>query len=292
MVFLSLTGCGKLGKDGRIRKEIDWSQWYKDDQGSSRLKPGIMLMSFNVRLASASSDTGEKDWNNRRNGCYAMINTLRPILMGVQECQLNQRNDLEANCPGYGVVGRSRDTSTGGEQMAIFYLKDSVTVDSWATFWLTDTPNQVSRHPLAEHYRCATCAKVTHKKTGKQFYYIDTHLDLEEVRGYEMSVILKYINDNLGTSLPIVMSGDWNDTEDSTIFEDMYQTFQNARWTARSGDSYGTYNGFSNLNSSTRIDHIFYRGFSGCAKFVTVRQKWDEYQFISDHFPVYAYLEF
>ena len=292
MVFLSLTGCGKLGKDGRIRKEIDWSQWYKDDQGSSRLKQGIMLMSFNVRLASAASDTGEKDWTNRRNGCYAMINTLRPILMGVQECQLNQRNDLEANCPGYGVVGRSRDTSTGGEQMAIFYLKDSVTVDSWTTFWLTDTPNQVSRHPLAEHYRCATCAKVTHKKTGKQFYYIDTHLDLEEVRGYEMTVILKYINDNLGTSLPIVMSGDWNDTEDSTIFEDMYQTFQNARWTARSGDSYGTYNGFSNLNSSTKIDHIFYRGFSGCAKIVTVRQKWDAYQFISDHFPVYAYLEF
>ena len=292
MVFLALAGCGKLGKDGRVRKEVDWSKWYKDDQESSGLRPGIMIMSFNVRLASAGGDTGEKDWSNRRTGCYAMINTMRPVIMGTQECQLTQRNDLKNNCPGYEVIGRSRDSSSGGEQMAVFYLKDSLTVENWTTFWLTDTPTQVSKHPLAEHYRCATCVKFTHKKTGKQFYYIDTHLDLEAVRGYEMTVIMKYIDDNLGTSLPIVMSADWNDTEDSAIFEEMYQTFQNARWAARSGDSYGTFNGFSNPNSSTKIDHIFFRGFSGCAKFVTVRQKWEDYQFISDHYPVYAYLEF
>lgn len=292
MVLLTLAGCGKLGKDGRVKKNVDWTQWYYDDEGTSKLAKGVMIMSFNVRLASAADDTGDKDWSNRRKGCYAMVNTLRPVLMGTQECQLTQKNDLKNNCPGYEVIGRSRDTSSGGEEMAIFYLKDSVSVDSWTTFWLTDTPDKVSKHPQAEHYRCATCAKFTHKKTGKKFYYIDTHLDLESVRGYEMAVIHKYISDNLDTTLPIIMSADWNDTEDSDIFTETYQTFQNARWAARSGDAYGTFNGFKNTNSSTKIDHIFYRGFSGCAKFVTVRQQWEGYQFISDHYPVYAYLEF
>ena len=292
LALLTLSSCGKLLKDGRVRKDMDYESWYYDDEGGSLLKSGIMIMSFNVRLASAAEDTGDKDWTNRRAGCYAMVNTLRPLLMGTQECQLAQRNDLKNNCPGYEVVGRSRDSSSGGEEMAIFYLKDSVSIDDWTTFWLTDTPDKLSKHPQAEHYRCATCAKVTHKKTGKQFYYIDTHLDLQEVRGYEMSVIHKYIDDHLGTSLPIVMSADWNDTEDSEIFDETYLTFQNARWAARSGDSYGTFNGFKNMSSSTRIDHIFFRGFSGCARFVTVRQKWEGYQFISDHFPVYAYLEF
>ena len=286
-VFVS---CDKLGKDGRVRKEMDWSKWYFDDEDGSAPKDNFMLMSFNVRL-DTSSDTEDKDWANRRTGCYAMVNTMRPMLMGVQECKKNQRNDLEANCPGYGVVGRSRDNSGDGEQMAIFYLKDSVKIESWTTFWLSETPDKVSKHPLAEHYRCATCAKVTHLRTGKQFYYIDTHLDLESVRAYEMSVILSYISANC-SDLPVVMSADWNDTEDSVIFDDMYKTFQNARWTARSGDSYGTFNGFNDPNKTTKIDHIFYRGFSGCAKFVTVRKKWEGYQFISDHYPVYAILEF
>lgn len=291
MVFLALAGCGKLGKDGREKKAIDWAEWYNDDEGSDDGKPGIMIMSFNVRYGGAAEDTGDKNWSNRRTGCYAMVNTLRPVLMGVQECQQSQRDDLMNNCPGYKSIGRSRDNSVNGEQMAIFYQPDSVKIDEWKTFWLTDTPDVVSKHPMAGHYRCATLAKVTHIKSGTQFYYINTHLDLQDVRGFEMGVILNYMAQHCGT-LPVVMTADWNDTEDSSIFTEMYETFQNARWTAKSGDAYGTFNGFSNPNSSTKIDHIFYRGFSACAKFVTVRQKWEGYQFISDHYPVYANLKF
>ena len=69
------------------------------------------------------------------------------------------------------------------------------------------------------------------------------------------------------------------------------ETFSNARWEARIGDSHGTYNAFKNYTTTTKIDHIFYRGFSGCRRFTTVRQKWAGYQFISDHFPVYAVLK-
>ena len=76
------------------------------------------------------------------------------------------------------------------------------------------------------------------------------------------------------------------------VFDEMYQTFSNARWTATTGDAYGTMNSFNNMNSSTKIDHVFYRGFPSCTKFVTVRQKWEGYQFISDHFPVTAEFTF
>ena len=299
MMFLVLTGCGKMGKDGRVKKVIDYDEWYNDDIDPDAGKPGVMIMSFNVRYGGAAEDTGDKDWNNRRVGCYKMINTLRPVLMGVQECQQSQRTDLKNNCPGYEVIGRSRDNTENGEQMAIFYQPDSVRIDSWKTFWLTDSPTVVSKYPAAGHYRCATLAKVTHLKSGKQFVYINTHLDLQDVRGYEMGIILDFVRSDAGdlkdpNRLPVVLSADWNDTEDSSIFTEMYETekFKNARKEARSGDAYGTFNGFSNPNSSTKIDHIFYRDFSSCSKFVTVRQKWEGYQFISDHYPVYAILKF
>ena len=291
MLFLALVGCEKLGKDGRPKLDVDYSQWYNDDPSGADKKPGVMVMSFNVRYGSAGEDTGDKNWSNRRTGCYAMVNTLRPTLMGVQECQAGQRSDLMANLKGYESVGVPRDGSANGEQMAIFYLKDSVSIQSWGTFWLSETPDVVSKYPGAGHYRCATWAKVRHKKYGNEFYHINTHLDLNTVKAFEMSVIMDFIKKNCG-SLPVVMTADWNESDDSAVFDEMYQTFSNARWTATTGDAYGTMNSFNNMNSSTKIDHVFYRGFPSCTKFVTVRQKWEGYQFISDHFPVYANLKF
>ena len=288
---LLIPSCGKMGKDGRIKKDIDWSEWYNDDEKASDNKPSVMVMSFNVRYGSASETLEENNWVNRRNSVYAMVNTLRPALMGVQECQKNQREDIEANCTEYGCVGRSRDKTTNGEQMAIFYRKDLVSISEWGTFWLTDTPDEVSKHPAAGHYRCATWAKVTHIQTGETFYHINTHLDLNDVRGFEMDVIMAFIYKNCGT-IPVVLTADWNTADTDTIFDEMYQTFSNSRITAATGDAFGTYNGFNNPNSSTRIDHIFYRGFSSCDKFITVRQSWEGHKFISDHYPVYAILKF
>lgn len=288
---LSLVGCGKMGKDGRIKQEIDKNRWYYDDEVVDDGKPSLMVMSFNVRYGSASETNPDDNWVNRRSSCYAMVNTMRPVLMGVQECQKSQRDDIKNNCPGYDVIGVSRDNTTNGEQVAIFYLKDSVTVVDWGTFWLTETPNVVSKHPSAGHYRCATWAKVIHNKSGNTFYHINTHLDLTQVRGFEMVVIMDFIRANCG-DLPVVLTADWNTSDDDEIFDDMYQTFVNARVTAVTGDAYGTFNGFSNPSSSTRIDHVFYRGFSSCSKFVTVRQSWEGHKFISDHYPVYAILKF
>ena len=49
-----LPACGKMGKDGRLRKDIDWSKWYYDDQQMDDDSPSIKIMSFNVRYGSAS----------------------------------------------------------------------------------------------------------------------------------------------------------------------------------------------------------------------------------------------
>ncbi len=294
-ILVVLTGCGKMGKDGRQKMQMDYGAWYYDDESGDNNLPGVMVMSFNVRYGAA--DDGDNVWSNRRNACYAMVNTLRPVLMGVQECQKNQRQDLINNITGYEVIGRPRKDPVDGndEQMAIFYQPDSVSITSWGTFWLTEgAPTTPTKHPAAGHYRCATWAKVKHLRTLKEFYYINTHLDLQGVRDFELSVIVSWINGHCG-NYPVVMTADWNESDDNEMFDQIYNAdppYYNARRTAKTGDSYGTFNGFSNPNSSTRIDHVFYKGFSVCTKFITVRQKWEGVQFISDHYPVYAILKF
>ena len=288
---LSLLGCGKMGKDGRFKQQVDWTKWYYDDETGEAEKPSVMVMSFNVRYGTAVEAHEEDSWNNRRDACCAMVNTVRPVTMGVQECMLFQRDYLKNHCPDYEVVGVSRDDSEDGEQTAIFYLKDSVTVTDWGTFWLSETPNVVSKHNWAGNYRTATWVKATHIKTGNIFYHINTHLDLkEEVRGFEMEVIMDFIRNNCA-SYPIVLTADWNTGENDEIFADMYLTFQNARATAVTGDAYGTTNWFE-APTKERLDHIFYRGFSSCSKFITVTQPWEGHKFISDHYPVYTILQF
>lgn len=288
---LSLLGCGKMGKDGRLKQQVDWNQWYYDDETVDVNKPSVMVMSFNVRYGTAVEARETDNWNNRRDACCAMVNSVRPVLMGVQECMKFQRDYIVAHCPDYDVVGVSRDETVDGEQTAVFYLRDSVTVADWGTIWLSETPDEVSKHPWAGNYRTATWVKATHKKTGNTFYHINTHLDLkEEVRGFEMEVIMNFIQSNCG-SFPVVLTADWNTGENDEIFDEMYLSFQNARMTAVTGDAYGTVNWFQE-QSKERLDHIFYRGFPLCSKFITVVQSWEGHKFISDHYPVYVILIF
>lgn len=288
---ISLLGCGKMGKDGRMKQEVDWNKWYYDDETGEAEKPSVMVMSFNIRYGTAEEARPENNWSNRRDACCAMVNTVRPVLMGVQECMKFQRDYLKQKCPDYDVVGISRDGTEDGEQTAIFYLRDSVTVSESGTFWLSETPDVLSKHNWAGNYRTATWVKATHIKTGNVFYHINTHLDLkEEVRGFEMEVIMDFIRDNCA-SLPVVLTADWNTGENDEIFNEMYLSFQNARASALTGDAYGTTNWFEAPNN-TRIDHIFYRGFPSCRKFITILQSWEGHKFISDHYPVYAILQF
>lgn len=291
LAILVLASCEEMGKDGRLKQKVDWSEWYYDDVVADDGKPRIMIMSFNVRYKNSTTDIGEFNWDNRKKGCYAMINTLRPIVMGVQECTGTQRDDLINNCPGYEAKGKGRKDNYSDEQCAIFYLKDSVSLEDYGNFWLTETPDKVSKHPEAEHYRIATWIKFKHKKTGNVFYHLNTHLDLTTVRDFEMRVIMDQVEKKFG-DYPAVLTADWNTSDDDPIFTDMYNTFVNARATANTGDAYGTFNGFTSPNKTTRIDHIFYRGFSGCTKFMTVKQSWEGYAYISDHYPVYAILKF
>ena len=252
--------------------------------------PSVKIMSFNVRTMSAND---EHSWESRRDACCAMINYHRPLMMGTQESKKQQREYILSKCRGYAAVAKNQDNTNDGQSTGIFYLKDSISVLDWGVFWHTDTPDKLSKLEHCDHYRSATWIKAQHKSSGKIFYHINTHLDLCEVnnRIKGMSVILDFISRNC-EDYPVVMTADWNDTEDDPIFNEMYKTFKNARYTAAITDKNQTFNDFGAFTDNWRIDHIFYRGYASCSKFGVDRQTWLGQAYISDHYPVYAILYF
>ena len=274
-------------------RDIDYSEWVNDDLQVEDTHHTLKVMSSNVRYASAP-DMDERNWNNRKTGWTAMLNTIRPTVCGIQECEAIQIKDISEACPDYDYYGVSREDGQpigAGEHMFILYLRDSLSLGEHGTIWLSDTPDVPSRYPLAGNYRTATWAKFKVKSTGEEFMMINTHLDFEMAQEFEMGCIMKLVDDK-SDNLPVVMTADWNALEDSYIFTQMYESFLSARQTGSITDSYNTYNGYRTVTGESRIDHIFYRGFYSCRSFTTDRSKWEGYQFISDHFPVYAVLNF
>ena len=265
----------------------------KSPAGGAGVENGssLMVMSFNVRSMNMTEQKEQDQWENRRDACCAMINYHRPVMIGVQECHKVQRDYIKSRCRGYDVIGRSKDNDIDGEQNAIFYLRDSITVQESGTFWLTETPGQVSRLEGHYHFRTATWVKALHKSTNVVFYHINTHLDNcgNDFRSVELSYVLDFIKENC-EDYPVVMTADWNEHDEHSLFDDMYKTFKNARFTATSTDKGATFNNFGANTDYLRIDHVFYKGFASCSKFSTDRQSWSGHAYISDHYPVYAVL--
>lgn len=255
--------------------------------------PSLMVMSFNVRSMNMTEQKELDVWENRRDACCAMINHYRPVMMGVQECARSQRDYIKRKCRGYDVLGISKDSDEDGEQTCIFYLEDSITVLKSGTFWLTDTPDRLSKLDGHYHYRTATWIKALHKSTNKVFYHINTHLDNcgNDFRSVELEIILDFVKKNCADN-PVVMTADWNENDEHSLFNDLYRTFKNARFAAGVSDRGATFNNFGANTDYLRIDHVFYKDFTSCSKFAADRHAWSGHAYISDHYPVYAILNF
>lgn len=283
---MTLSSCHK-------KMEMDYSRWYKDSSGADGHRQ-ISVMSFNVRYGTASEDTGDRNWSVRKKGVAAMLTSLHPLIMGCQECEPQQRRDIIASHPEYAALGIDLHAPTEeAEQVAIFYLKDSLDVLASGTFYLSATPDTPSRLPQSNHYRVSTWAHFKMKNGGREFFHFNTHLDTQTAAHQtEMDVILAKIKQYNTEGLPIFLTGDFNTDESSEALSDIKSYgFKSARLDAVIGDSYKTFNAFGDYNGST-LDHCFYKDFHGVPKFSTIRDKWAGITYISDHYPISITLNF
>lgn len=271
--------------------DYDYSRFYADPDGGSSGRP-INVMSFNWRTET-SDDPGDFSWNNRRKAVAAMLKAKNPILMGCQECQPSQRDQILSDDSRYSTIGGNLGYAKEEPECdVIFYMKDSVEVLEHNTFFLTPTPDVYSHLPQSNHYRVCTWGRMRLKADGIEFYHFNTHVDyLTDAQQPEMDALLLKIKEINTEDLPIFLTADWNAEEDSGIFDDIKDYgFKSARLEATVGDSYKTFNGFG--SGSQTLDHCWYKGFSRVSRFTTVRDKYAGVPYISDHYPINIILNY
>ncbi|MBO5276728.1 MAG: endonuclease/exonuclease/phosphatase family protein [Alistipes sp.] len=249
----------------------------------------IKVMSYNIRLSSGTIEADSiYHWEHRKQASLELMHQEQPTVFGLQEACPDQMDYMVENLPEYGYIGVGRDDGKRkGEFMSIFYKKDEVELIDGGTFWLSQTPDQVTKGWDAACFRTCTWTILKKKDTGKKFVYLNTHLDHkgQEARKESIKLIVAKAEELTGGKLPVFITADFNSPTTNEIFKPMQEAMLDARVEAPVTDDRGTLNCWGTTPPGVVIDHIFFRG-AEAQKFEVLRDKDYGAPYVSDHYPV------
>lgn len=251
----------------------------------------LKLLSYNIRL-DVEVD-GENDWAHRKDFFASQLQFYEPDIFGIQEAKPNQLTDIAIVLPQYSSIGIGRDGIGKGESSSVFYKTDRFKVLESNTFWLSETPNEISKGWDAAFNRVCTYGLFRDVKTNKTFWVFNTHLDHigELARTNGILLILSKIQKLNTKKYPVFFMGDFNSkpTEDRIIH--LKKEMNDTREVSKEkpfGPS-GTFNGFRHNEPVTElIDYIFISKNSPfIVKKYAVLSDSKDLRYPSDHLPVY-----
>ncbi len=241
------------------------------------------VMSFNVRCG---------EYIERENIVPALINAYQPDTVGVQECTYEWYLNFQWYLEDYAFVGVGRDTgdlsTECGEISGILYKKAKYNLIDSGTFWLSETPDKVSRGWDGACNRICTWVVLEDKETGEKFAHVNTHLDhvgpQARINGVELVK-----EKALSYDIPTVVTGDFNfqkgtDLYDSLVTGGLTDTQDMAEYTMDGK----TYHGYMGGVAGKPIDFICVNSLITEVQTYKIVRDIYSHRFTSDHYPIYA----
>ncbi len=250
-------------------------------------------MSFNIRLSLSDDFDGENSWVFRREAVIEMINEVKPDIFGIQEGLLGQVNYMEEHLPEYGRYGVGRDDGLNrGEANAVFYKKSRFELLESTTFWLSETPDDVSRGWDAACNRVVTMIRLLDKHTDNEFYFCNTHFDHigKIAREESGKLIVERMKSLIPDDVAVVLTGDFNAVYTDPILGPIEEYMTSARKAAPVTDTLNTFNSWGKITPEEGgkvIDHIYFRNLTP-SLFKTLIGPYAGVEYISDHYPIIA----
>ena len=215
----------------------------------------ITIMSTNVRYI-AYEDFFKRAWFYRADLIAEDINFVKPDIIGFQEATFIHYNYLDKVMDGYDSEIAYRDNFVLSEGCPIFWRADRFEKIDSGSFWLSETPEVMSKDWGSEHYRICVYVILRDLNTGKEFAVFNTHLDhtSDEARINGIAVVLDKIKE-FG-DLPAFLMGDLNAKENSKTIQSTKESFDDAMRIAGITEETVTYHNWGNFEKAKRIDYI------------------------------------
>ena len=226
----------------------------------------LRILSFNIRYNNPADD--ENAWPHRKEHVVELLNRHQLDLIGLQEVQKNQLDDLIPRLPDFDWVGVGRDDGkTQGEYAAVFYHRTRLGLVDSGSVWLSATPDVPGSVGWdASMARIATWGEFQDHNTGDRFLHVNTHFDHRGLLAQvESARLLRRFLAERATSIPAIITGDFNIVEDSAPYRTLteagavhppLQDAMHLTQTPHQGPN-ATFNGDFTDPVLVKIDYIF-----------------------------------
>lgn len=255
----------------------------------------LKVMSYNIKYDNVNDTVN--NWNFRREAMVKLVQHYGPSFMGMQEVLHNQLQYLDTQLGNYAAIGVGRDDGKEkGEYSPILYDTRRFELIQANTFWLSPTPEKVSKGWDAALERICTYGHFKDKSTGKELFVFNTHFDHvgEAARANSVRLIVERIHEINVRQLPVVLMGDFNLEPSSPPLQWLQAQLtdaQNASKTPFYGPT-GTFNGFDpDMALDRRIDYIFVHRLE-VESYLHIDDRMENNKHISDHLPVHTVVRF
>lgn len=251
----------------------------------------IRIMNYNVRCLSPL-DLGKKNWFYRADLLLDSIETAAPSIIGFQEVTSWQYDYLVETMPGFDSIITYREDTINAEGCPIFYNTSLYTLIDKGSFWLSETPEIMSKDWGAAHYRICSYVILKEKVTDKEFVVFNTHLDhvSDEARIKGIQVVLDKIKEFGG--LPAVLMGDLNAEESSKTYQSATEAFLDAKYETDNTMKSCTYQNWGEALDRECIDYVMISPDNFEVLSYEVIQAVYDGVYTSDHFPLFVRLKF
>lgn len=253
-------------------------------------KNEINIMSYNIRC-HAPNDFGKKSWFYRADLVVDTIEKAQPGIIGFQEVNSWQYDYLCEVMPMYdSIITYRDDIPVYSEGCPVFYRADLFTLLEKDSFWLSETPDVMSKDWGAACYRICSYARLKENATGKEFVVFNTHLDhiSDEARIKGIQVVLDKIKEF--DSIPAILIGDLNAEEDSATYKSAIENFDDVKYMTEETMTSCTYQNWGTELDRECIDYIMVSKDDFEVNSYKVITDTHNGTYSSDHFPLTATL--
>jgi endonuclease/exonuclease/phosphatase family metal-dependent hydrolase len=224
----------------------------------------LKVMSYNIRCGLCEPADSPNHWSKRKFLIAHLIKIHNPDVVGLQEAEIFQAEDLVKMLEDYAWVGVGRDDGKKkGEANVILFRKSHFTLEQQKTLWLSPTPKKVSRGWDASYNRTISILTLKNIHTGNTINFFNTHFDHQGVMAQQESATL-LINElkKMPSTIPLILTGDFNITANNKVYSSIINAgiVSDAEQTSLSKSTGGTvtYNDFGKTaEPDKKIDYVF-----------------------------------